>query len=80
MMPWYPQKLGGSLACTHTQGCILQNPDIFLKDFFTRHQQVQVIDGVPLPLNPNGFLPVSQEKYPVLTLPMGGRRVKSSIC
>lgn len=71
-----PAEAWRELGMHAHQGCILQNPDIFLKDFFTRYQQVQVIDGVPLPLNPNGFLPISQEKYPVLTLPMGGRRIK----
>ncbi|MBE7066602.1 MAG: hypothetical protein E7385_03515 [Ruminococcaceae bacterium] len=59
-----------------SHGHMMQGPDHFMKDLWETYKSIDMIDGVPLPLNPNGFIPFSREKHPVVTIPLDGKKMK----
>lgn len=61
----------------HTShGHMMQGPDFFMKDLWEQFHDIPILDGVPLPLDPNGFLPFSKEKHPLVTIPLYGKKIK----
>lgn len=59
-----------------SHGHMMQGPDSFMKGLWEQYGAIPILPSVPLSLNPNGFLPFSKEKHPVVTISLEGRKMK----
>ena len=59
-----------------SHGHMMQGPDHFMKDLWEKYKTIDILDGVELPLNPNGYIPFSRQKHPVVTIPLDGKNIK----
>lgn len=59
-----------------SHGHMMQGPDHFMKDLWDKYKTIDILDDVPLPLNPNGYIPFSKEKHPIVTIPLMGKNIK----
>lgn len=71
-----PAEAWRELGMHAHQGCILQNPDIFLKDFFTRYQQVPGDRRCAAAAEPQRLPAYKPGKISGAHAAMGGRRIK----
>ncbi|MBO4327381.1 MAG: hypothetical protein J5950_08930 [Clostridia bacterium] len=69
---FYWRKLGNSYA----RGCIVMDPDSFLKGFDGETIELPLLEGIPLRTDRRGFVPFGREKHPVVTVPLEGRRIR----
>lgn len=59
-----------------SHGHMMQGPDFFLQGLWEEWEKIEILPDVPLKLNPNGFLPFSKQKHPVVTIPLQGMKMK----
>ena len=59
-----------------SHGHMMQGPDSFMKGLWEQYGAIPILPSVPLSLNPNGFLPFSKEKHPIVTISLEGRKMK----
>lgn len=59
-----------------SHGHMMQGPDCFMKNLWNEYSEIPILPGVPMILNPNGYIPFSNEKHINVTIPMGGKSIK----
>jgi len=58
------------------RGCIVMDPDRFMQNLLEEHKEFDLLPNVPLVLSPDGFIPFSKIKHPVITIPLEGKKMK----
>lgn len=65
-------KLGGHRS--HMFLC--QESVRFMEDLFQNHSDIDILPGVPIKLNKNGFIPLDSEQYRNVTIPLNGLKTR----
>ena len=71
-----PMQYWKEIGLHPSHGHMMQGPQNFMDGLFENHDKIDFLKSVPLPLNKNGYIPISTEKHRIVSIPLSRLKAK----